>query len=100
MWDDPLFNPGDAEDFLGMAKDEPDWAIKKRRELVLHALDCLFERMDEECARFMWLWRRVEQYLPLEVHIELATVLRDAKTIDPEFTFRKELERLDTKATR
>jgi hypothetical protein len=94
LWDDPLFNP-DANEFLELAKNEEAWAIEKRREMTLHTLDLLHQQIDEGQCRFWWLWRRAQQYLPEEVRMELVTVIRDGKTIDPEFTFRKELDCLE-----
>lgn len=95
MWDDPLFNPGEAEEFLAEGAADPEWMIEKRRDMSLHTLDVLYakvkaanERELESLAKGVWILRELSKHAPSDV-VERVLIDLRVNEMDPDFSWRK-----------
>lgn len=104
LWDDPQFNPGPAEGFLEVGKDDPDWLIAKRREMTLDTLNLLFAKITtlettlakyrtqakENRARCTWIFRKFAAHVPENVAEQIFVDIR-VNDMDTDFSYRKAL---------
>jgi hypothetical protein len=109
LWDDPLFNPGEAEEYLSAGTRNPDWLIQARREKQLSTLEMLFaavtDREDqiaklndavenlkavlrEVRASQLWILARFLPHVRRDV-AERIWIDRRINMMDPDFSFQK-----------
>ena len=109
LWDDPLFNPTEAAEFLDPDLTPPDLLIEARRKSYLDTLNTLFaaiadkdrtidkfatelnrtkEKLREALACQVWLMKQFLPHTGPEV-AEHIWIERRVNIMDPDFSFRK-----------
>jgi hypothetical protein len=96
LWDDPLFNP-DAEEFLELAKEDPNWAAEQRTKATLGLMNSNWKMIEEERAKFWWLLHRVKNFLPPNVKLQLLADISVNK-MDSDFSYIRAVEQLEIEA--
>jgi hypothetical protein len=109
LWDDPLFNPDEAEEFLAIGNTDPACLTTHRRRSTLDTLNRLFaalaerdatitkltasrdswkNRSRENNARGVWVWRQLIDHVPEEV-AERVIIELEVNRMDPDFSWAK-----------